>query len=96
MSSALTPAPPLEPTPAKPRVLDERDARVLALLRERGAAPVMDVAKAIGVNPPAARAALSRLRLRGLVFLAGTAPRGARWGEGGPAVIWEAVPQESE
>ncbi len=69
---------------------------MLAVLRERGAAPVMDIAKAMSMSPKAAGAALKRLRLRGLALRAGTTARGPNWGDGGAAGLWEAVPHEGE
>ena len=78
------------------RRMDERDARVLAFLRERGATTTTNVAKAIVLDRDATGAVLNRLRLRGLVFKAGTTTRGAQWGDGGPTTIWKAVPEAGE
>ena len=76
-----------------PPPLHALDERVLALLRECGPIPVVGIAKAMGVNRAAARAALNRLRRHGLVFMASTTTRGNHLGYVGSAGMWEAVPE---
>ena len=54
-----------------------------------------DMAEALGLDRLPVRNALSRLRQRGLVCLAGMVARHSpHWGDDRPAGMWEAVPTE--
>ena len=67
--------------------------RVLHVLRAHGRMTAADIAEALGLDHYPVRQALSRLRERGLVRVAGMAGHAPRWG-GGPPSIWEAIPAD--
>ena len=68
---------------------------MLDVLRAHGPMTAAEIAEALGMDRVSVRPALGGLRERGLVRIAGMAARRApRWGAGGPASIWEAVPAD--
>jgi predicted ArsR family transcriptional regulator len=72
------------------------DARVLALLRERGPMTPRQIGDVLGVDREGARLSVSRLQQRRRARFAGVTDTPRSWGVSAPDSIWEAVPQERE